>query len=194
MNWSSLQPVTMRIDASDLNRWRVAVSLWFPSIKAAVRRVLEWTGYEVDQIIDKNLSGGVLNERSGRLRSSWQSGMVDDLAWAGHSRIGYGALWEEGFTQKPGRFPVRAKFSGRGANRVTDADFDKGLPEGSFDKDPATKQWYLVAGSGKRIPIVWRWTKGGKRGPKRWAAPAARWAESVLSGRIADALAGRIKA
>lgn len=174
-DWRGLEPVRLRVDTRELQGVAAALAAWPEATTRALREVLERHGGRVSERVRENLSGTVLGVRSGRLRGSWVAGMVDDLSWAGHSRIGYGALWERGYTARAGIYPARAKAvprqRGKGQRWVLDAARPE-LPAGDVAKlSPGV--WRLTASTGaKSYPMVWVRTRGGYRAPRPWAQPA----------------------
>ncbi len=176
--WTVLEPVRLRVDTRGLRGVELALAMWPDAARKALRRALQETGAEINEAIRENLSGKVLGRRSGRLLGSWVSGMVDDLTWAGHSRVGYGALWERGFTQRAGIFPVRLLGGG-----VVGP-----LPEGTPTKR-GPGDWVFVGTAGKQYPMAWRHTKGGYRAPRPWAEPAMRQVQPSFVRRVNAAVA-----
>lgn len=171
--WTVLEPVRLQVDTRELRGVASALAMWPDATGKAMRTALLETGAEINEAIRENLSGKVLGRRSGRLLGSWVSGMVSDLEWAGHSRVGYGALWERGFVQRAGIFPVRLLGGGKVGP----------LPEGTPTKR-GPGDWVFVGTAGKQYAMAWRRTKGGQRGPRPWAEPAMRAVQPSFVRRV----------
>lgn len=170
-SWDVLQPVEVRVDTRYLLALGASIAAMPERTAEVMGPIVKKFGSRIDDEVDANLSGRVLNVRSGEGRGSWTSGMTGPTTWEGENEVGYLALWERGFTAAPGHFPVRAQIvQGRDHDVHIPNMSQPGVPVGTFEKDQ-DGNWFVNA-TGKRIPIVWRGTKGGPRAPRRWAGKA----------------------
>lgn len=190
-SWDVLKPVEVRVDTRHLLALGASLAVMPERTAAVMGPIVQKYGSRIDEEVDANLSGRVLNVRSGEGRGSWTSGMTGPTTWEGENEVGYLALWETGFTASPGIFPVRGKrVPGKRGGMVTVPDFDNlGVAEFDLNTLKRVEPGHLVAfPGGKETTITFLHTKGGKREPRRWAGKALEAVEPEFLRAVSHGL------
>jgi len=187
-SWDVLQPVQVKVDTRHLLALGASLAAMPRRTAAVMGPIVRHYGQRVDEEVDRNLSGRVLNVRSGEGRGSWTSGMTGPTSWEGENEVGYLALWETGFTASPGHFPARGqRVPGKAGKLITVLDeANVGLPAGTIEKR-GPGDWWMHA-TGKAYPMVWLSTKGGPRPARRWAGKALEVVEPEFLRAVSQGL------
>jgi hypothetical protein len=192
--WDVLEPVQVKVDARELQALGLALRVLPDRTIEIMGPIVRRHGRQIDEEVAANLSGRVLNVRSGEGRGSWEGGMTGPMSWEGENEQGYMSLWETGFTASPGHFPARGKrvvgkwVPGKDSKLITVIDeMNPGLPSGTIEKR-GPGDWWMHA-SGKAYPMVWLRTTGGPRAARPWAQPAL---DAVTPGFLQDVHRGLV--
>jgi hypothetical protein len=190
--WDVLEPVQVKVDARELQALGLALRVLPDRTIEIMGPIVRRHGARIDAEVDANLSGRVLNVRSGEGRGSWEGGMTGPMSWEGENEQGYMTLWERGFTASPGLFPVRGKrVMGKSGKLITVIDeANPGLPTFDLKSIQKLEPGHLVAyPTGKQTTVTFLHTTGGPRAARPWAQPAL---DAVTPGFLQDVHRGLV--
>lgn len=123
-NQHDLDPVGVTIDIDDLIELRRDLERASDQVKEHVTKAIHAFGGEVYDAAKANLTGEVLQVRTGRLRGAWVQ-RKDDLAWLAEDDVFYGAIHEAG------NYPwLQPAWDGAGGDEAVVTAIRKGLDEG----------------------------------------------------------------
>lgn len=121
-------------------------------------RIVQRHGERIYDEARRNLAGGVLRIRTGRLRSRWMKRRPEPMVFEAANDVFYGYFHEKGYTQRAGFFPLRqgGEYSGTTTWRYTKGGYRRNewlgpvvrAREPEFVRDMNRSTWRILRGGG----------------------------------------------